>query len=159
MKEIQLSQGKVAVVDDEDFEELSKFKWCAVKYGNIFYAIRNCPNPKTGKKTTITMHRQILGLTNPKEQTDHVDGNGLNNQRSNIRVCNKQQNGANRSAQKNNQLAFKGVSLFRGGKFRAQIQVLRKNIHLGLFKTPELAAAAYDAAARKYYGEFARTNF
>jgi hypothetical protein len=101
VKEIPLTQSKVALVDDEDYEELSKYSWCAnrdCKNGN-FYARRHANTPS--KKEA--MHRQILGLSPSNGRcVDHIDGNGLNNQRSNLRVVARSENLHNRGKQSNN---------------------------------------------------------
>lgn len=105
------------------------------------------------------MHRFILSILDNKElQTDHKDGDGLNNQKYNLRVCNSFQNQANRKLQKNNRTGFKGL-LKKCNRWRALITTNRKRIYLGSFKTKQDAAKAYDKAAQKYFGEFARLNF
>jgi hypothetical protein len=102
------------------------------------------------------MHRLILD--HHAEHTDHKDGNGLNNQKSNIRPATRAQNGQNRKLQIHS-APFKGVHHFKAlGGWTASIRVNKKKKHLGYFDSPELAARAYDAAALKHFGEFARTN-
>jgi hypothetical protein len=156
MKEIPLTQGKVALVDDEDFEELNKYKWRARKGKNTFYAKRSTKRPN---QKTIEMHRQILGFP-AGFQTDHRDGNGLNNQRSNLRICTISQNQHNTGKQKRNTSGYKGVCFHKNAKrFIALIMVNRKSTHLGYFNTAIEAALAYDAAAIKLHGEFAQLNF
>jgi hypothetical protein len=156
MKTIPLSQGRVAIVDDRDFETLNRYKWYAQKIGNTLYAARHA----TGRHRTIYMHRQIPGITDPGIFVDHRNGNGLDNRRQNLRLATKTENARNRPAPKNNTSGFKGVHWHKqGNAYRARIKVNGKNIHLGLFPTPTEAARAYDQAARKYFGEFARTNF
>lgn len=147
MKEIQLSQGLVALVDDKDYDELSRHKWSADRHHNTFYPVRI---DDTGK---VYMHVQIMGT----KGIDHKDGNGLNNQRGNLRIANQSQNGGNQRKQR--RALYKGISRHRIGVWRAKIGVKGKQIHLGLFPTPEAAAEAYDAAARHHFGEFAKTNF
>lgn len=157
MKQIPLTQGKFALVDDEDYEELSKFKWYSFKRGNTFYAIRNHPGQRL-------MHRMILNL-NGKLVCDHKDRNGLNNQRSNLRICTQAQNCMNSSSQKNSTSSFLGVCWTKQrqkGKdyfyWRATISVSGKKIHLGSFKNEIEAARVYNEAAKKYFGEFANLN-
>ena len=106
MKEILLTQGKIAFVDDRDFEYLSQFSWYANFNGYNWYATR-----KENRKT-IYMHRVIMKLHNPgfKGHIDHVDMNGFNNQYSNIRIATRSQNGANRRLQINNTSGYMGVS-------------------------------------------------
>jgi hypothetical protein len=153
MKEITLTQGKVALVDDEDFEELIKFKWCVYKNRSTDYASHRYKN------RSISMHRTIL-KANLGEFVDHKDGNGLNNQKSNLRICTMNGNMQNRKRYKNNTTGFKGVYFNKDRKkYRAQIRVDGKRICIGGFKTPIEAAQAYDSAAIKLHGEFAVTNF
>lgn len=159
MKLIPLTQGKVAKVDDADYLWLSQWKWFAHSpRAGLFYAKRNSSGEET-KGKTIHMHREILKLMGVKK-ADHKDGNGLNNQRRNLRPATNSQNLANRSKQRNNTSGFKGVTwdaLTR--KWRAQIRVKKKHIYLGIFDLPRWAALAYDSAARQYFGPFAYFNF
>ncbi len=151
MKEIKLTQGRVALVDDADFEWLSKWKWCAwTPDGKTFYAKR-C----TAENLIVYMHIAIFGV----KGVDHKDRNGLNNQRNNLRAASKSKNGANRGPQEGNRSGLKGVSWHnRDSIFRARIGINRKEKHLGFFHDPLDAAKAYDTAAIKYFGEFACTN-
>ena len=152
MKRIPLTQGKEALVDDEDFEWLSQWKWCAAKDKKTFYAKRRA------KGQTILMHRELIGAK-PGEQVDHRDGNGLNNQDTNTRICTHRENNLNRRPN-NNTSGFKGVSWCKGRKkWVSQIKVLGYAFTLGRFLTREEAARAYDSAVRKYFGEFAHLNF
>jgi hypothetical protein len=156
MKQIQLTQAKVALVDDEYFDVLNIFKWCAHRHYNTFYAVRvtNRPNRKM-----ILMHRVIL---NPLGglQIDHINGNGLDNQRANLRVCNGSQNMCNRGKHEDNTSGFKGVCFRKyRKKFQAQIRMYGKQFYLGMFPTAIEAAKVYDVAAIRIHGEFARTNF
>jgi len=140
MKEIQLTQGKIALVDDEDFEELNKSKWCAQKIGNTYYAGRNISF--NGKRKNIRMHTEILG-TVPNLQTDHVDGNGLNNQKSNLRLVTVRQNSQNRTNQVRSSL-YPGVSWDkRDEKWGARISINGRSKNLGLFKLERDAFNAY----------------
>ncbi len=152
MRSIELTQGKVTYVDDEDFVALNKFKWCARKNRKVFYAIR-----RSGNKTE-QMHAVIMKT--PKGlQTDHIDGDGLNNQRSNLRVCTQSENRMNTGGYKNNKSGFRGVYWkAETKKWAAQITAGGKQFSLGYFKTKELAHEAYCRACVKYHGEFARTK-
>ena len=154
-KEITLSNGMCALVDDEDFEELSSFSWYMSSYG---YAARR--PLKNGKLQMIMMHRQILGLGKEDRQifTDHVNGNRLDNRRSNLRTCTQAQNNRNRPRQVNNTTGYKGVSKASATTFRAQIKVNGKKIRIGTYKTAEEAYRAYCDAAKKYHGEFYRED-
>jgi len=157
MKTIPLSQGKEAVVDDEDYERLAQFKWCALKQGNTFYARRNVHTPAGW--TLASMHRMILKPPN-NMQCDHIDGNGLNNQRANLRACTRAENTCNQRPQVGCASRFKGVAWHKAAqKWQAQIQNVGKQMHLGYFTDEVDAARAYDAAARELFGEFARPNF
>lgn len=156
MKEIPLTQGKAAIVDDEDFEWLSQWKWSARKDRSIWYAVRWQKGRMNGKRILLLMHREILHPPIGME-TDHKDGNGLNNQRSNLRTATNSQNQQNAKHRKGLS-TFKGVS-WHVGKWQSQIRVEGKRLHLGRFSSETEAAFAYDQAAKRYFGEFARTNF
>lgn len=156
MKEIKLTQGKVALIDDEDFDRVNSFKWFAVMHRSTFYARRIVKN--NGIQKTIHMHRFIMNCPNDK-QIDHIDGNGLNNIKSNLRTCTNNQNLCNRGMNKNNTSNYKGVNYFRRDKkWRARITINGCEKHLGLFDTKEDAAQAYNIAAERYHGEFAKLN-
>lgn len=155
MKEIPLTQGKVALVDDEYYEELMEFKWYALMEGGTFYARRHSVTDEQGKRHTIRMHRFIMNTPDGLD-TDHIDGDGLNNTRANLRVCTRAQNQRNKGAQRNNASGFKGVSFHRGAKkWRAQISIDGTKTYLGLFLTRELAYEAYCDASIKHHGDFA----
>ena len=154
MKEIKLTQGKVALVDDEDFKYLNQWKWFANKLRNTYYAIRN---DKNRKSATVYMHREIL-ITPELLEIDHRDRNGLNNQKFNLRICTRRQNAFNNKPV-DSISEFIGVSYIKGKYIRAYIRHENKQIHLGLFKSEYEAAKAYDMAAKKYRGEFANLNF
>ena len=158
MKEIQLTQGKVALVDDEDYDYLMKWKWHAVKYSNNFYAART-QKICEGKKTAILMHRVIINNKNTKMHTDHINGNGLDNRKINLRICTHSQNLMNRGASINNKIRYKGVSYIEKiNKFRVQIMVNKKNTTIGYYINPIDAARAYNEAAIKFHQEFANLN-
>jgi len=151
MREITLTKGKVALVDDEDYERLNKYKWstnsCA---GSIFYARRWVSSKSRGNPHHETMHRHIMNPPNGKG-IDHIDGNGLNNQKSNLRIVNQRENCQNRHQIKTSQ--FPGVHLrtLKNTKtlhrWQAQIQIRDKIKYLGIFKTEEEAQLAYKEAA------------
>ena len=157
VKEIQLTQGKVALVDDADYEWLNQWKWYAKKERGTFYAVRGIN--KGGDRRSIRMHRLILGLTDPKDFGDHKDMDGLNNQRNNLRKCSHAQNQRNRNGHRNSASKFKGVTFrTKDNMWYAQIKYNKKLTHLGGFKTEIEAAQKYNEAATKYHGEFARLN-
>jgi hypothetical protein len=143
MKEIKLTKGQVTIVDDDDYEELSKYKW----YFDGFYAVRY----EDGK--LIFMHRQIVNA--PKGLVvDHINRNKLDNRKSNLRLCTHRQNAVN-SKHRNNS-GYKGVYYDRCLK-KYVARIGRK--HLGTFATVEEAAKVYDEHAKQLYGEFAYLNF
>jgi hypothetical protein len=156
MKEIILTRGQTTLLDDVDYEKFSAFKWNVILRHGKWYAKR--VEREYPYSRTIYLHREILGITDPKIQVDHQDGNGLNNQRYNLRECNHSQNLHNSSKRVNNTSGFKGVTLQKG-KWIATIRSNGKHTYLGQFGSPEDAAKAYDEAALKYYGEFANLNF
>ena len=152
-KEIQLTQGKVAIVDDEDYDYLNQWKWHAHKSRNNFYAERS-----NSKQSHIKMHRLIAKPTKGMV-VDHIDGNALNNQKINLRICTSMQNSINRKLNVNNKTGYKGVNYIQTlNKYRAYINTNRIRKHLGCFINPKDAARAYNAAALKYHGEFAHIN-
>lgn len=152
---IQLTQGKVAIVDDEDFRELNKHKWCAIKSRRVFYAARRA-NPTGGGM--IYMHR-VIHKTPNEHYTDHINGNGLDNQKKNLRTCTTSQNGMNRGIQKNNVTGYKGVCWKkRDKKYEAKVMFKRRYVYLGYFNSKHDAALAYNKKAVELHGEFAKLN-
>lgn len=147
MKEIQLTQNKVALVDDADFEWLSQWDWCAAYDGYNWYAQRTEYYPE---QRTIKMHCEILKAA----RVDHNDCDGLNNQRLNLRKATARQNRANAKHRRNRAVPFKGVD-FHHALWRARCD----GVFLGYFNTAEEAARVYDRAAVEKFGEFARLNF
>jgi hypothetical protein len=155
--EIQLTRGKVAIVDADDFERLSKFKWCAIKSskGKTWYARRWTARGK-GKQAPILMHREILNIL-ITVLLDHKNGNGLDNRKENLRISTCSQNNQNRSKPKNNTSGIKGVYWNkRNKKWMARIQANHKVHYLGYFHELEDAATAYYNEAIRLHGEFAR---
>ena len=159
MKEIQLTQGKVALVDDEDYEYLNQWKWCLRGTGlGKFYAIRGFSKSKKSNKGSISLHRQLM---KPEKGyvIDHLDGNTLNNQKHNLRICTQSQNCSNQKISKSNTSGYKGVIYSQpSNKYYARITFNKKFLHLGSYIDPKDAARAYNEAAIKYHGEFANLN-
>jgi len=157
MKEIQLTKGYVTIVDDDDFDALSKFKWHVKEQRQDYIRALRMLRITGGRRKTIYIHQCIL--TAPAGMVvDHIDGNPLNNQKSNLRICTRAENCWNKRRAKNNTSGFRGVTR-KGDLFHARIMVKRRSISAGTFKTPEQAARSYDRAAIIHHGEFARLNF
>jgi len=158
MKKIKLTKGKCAIVDDADYEELSKYKWHANVSRRTSYASRVIK--RNGKETKIQMHREILGLGNPRIFVDHKDGNGLNNQRDNLRTCTPKENTLNRRSREGRASKYKGVWWDkRKKKWAVTIGINNRSNWLGVFDNEDEAAIVYDNAALKHYGAFAFVNF
>lgn len=157
MKQIKLTQNKVALVDDEDYDFLSNWKWFASWDGHNWYARRN--SGVYPFRRQIQMHRVIMDVTNELE-VDHKDGNGLNNQKYNLRICTHAKNTINKKKHVDNTSGYKGVTFNKAtGKYVASIYVDGKRISLGYFVDIIDAAKTYDKAAIKYFGEYSKTNF
>lgn len=158
MKEIPLTQGQVALVDDADYDWLMTMKWHAwrPRRTGIFYARTSFWSPRPGTKC---MHQYLVD-TPAGMEIDHIDRNGLNNQRHNLRAVPRWVNLTNRGMNRRNSSGFRGVCRSDGCEsWRAQLSVQGKSLHLGNFPTPEEAARAYDAAAIEYRGEYTLLNF
>jgi hypothetical protein len=159
LKEIKLTNGKTATIDDEDYEKVSKVNWYYRKEG---YAVGNLPSPEKGVYPKVLMHRYIVDA--PKgTQVDHINGNKLDNRKDNLRIANASTNKANCGVRSTNTSGYKGVVFVKARKhldkvWAAQIKVDYKTIGLGYFETKEEAAEAYNKAAVKYFGEFALLN-
>lgn len=148
------AQGRVALVDDEDYELVMRYRWNVKMDGPRPYATACNRGPARKTQRRLYMHKLITGWP----ETDHINRNGLDNRRSNLRPATRSQNLMNRAALAKNATGYKGVRL-EAGKWRAVIKAYGVRKHLGYFLTPEQAARAYDAAAREMHGEFARLNF
>jgi hypothetical protein len=152
-KLIELTKGFVAIVDDEDYEALSKFSWSAHYSGkDRVYARRR----EGHGGPAFYMHRQIMGVSG---RVDHRDGNGLNNQRSNLRPCTQSQNLQNARKKSGSSCKYKGVYHYKSrNQWMAKLHKDGKSIFLGYHPTPEAAAIAYNIEAKIQFGEFARVN-
>ena len=159
MREIQLSKGQLTLVDDEDYEWLSQYKWYLRGRSNS-YAVRDI-YIGNGKDFHQSMHREIMQVTDPKIEVDHRNRNGLDNQRSNLRVATRIQNAQNVGPRKGNSSGYKGVGWDKSQrKWKAGIRSNGKSKYLGSYNDPVLAAKAYDRAARELFDpEFAYLNF
>lgn len=162
LTQIPLNDEFMVLVDDADYERIAAHKWRILRSGNASYARRTeTVGTVNGRRIRreIYMHREVMGAP-PEKQVDHIDGNGLNNKRSNLRLATEQQNKCNRPLQRNNTSGFKGVHLeARTGRWGARIKHRGSVRRLGVFDDPEDAARAYDEAARRLHGKFARLNF
>lgn len=153
MKEIPLTKGKVAFVDDEDFEYLNQFKWQLLSGRAVRFVIIN------RKKRLIMMHRDLLQLKDPKVKIDHINHNQLDNRKLNLRCCNQQQNMLNVSSHSDSSSKYLGVHFQKQTKkWRAMIKVNGKSKHIGLFNEELEAAKAYNKMAIAIHGEFANLN-
>jgi hypothetical protein len=152
-REVPLTRGLVALVDDEDYDKvIAAGSWSALPGRKTWYgkhALR-----RGDRNTTQTLHSFLTGWS----RVDHINGDGLDNRRVNLRPASTAQNARNRGRQANNTSGFKGVYI-RGSRWRAMIQVDGRLIHLGSHSDPESAARAYDSAASQHFGEFAHLNF
>lgn len=159
MKHIELSQSKVAIVDDEDYVKLNTRNWYAkfTQSGKVTYAVCH-KTVSAGKQKTIFMHRIIM---NPKQGQfiDHINGDTLDNRKENLRICTTVENGRNRKKEIGTSSKYKGVSWDKNAsKWKARIMFEKDRMYLGLFICEKEAALAYNEAAKRLFGEFAKLN-
>jgi len=162
MKKVLLNTGNFVFVDDCDFDEVSKFKWSEDRRSEyLVYAKRFEEKMAKGVRTrkSIYLHRQLMGVTARLVIVDHRNGNTLDCQRSNLRVCSKSENCMNQRVRSNNTSGFKGVNKSAAGRWVSKIMLNYRSITVGTFDTPEEAARAYDEAAKIHHKAFANLNF
>jgi hypothetical protein len=152
MRKLLLSQGKFALVDNEDYLFLNQWKW----YFNQGYARRNSKRIKGEKRNGIFLQNVVI-TKEKNQEIDHINGNTLDNRKINLRICSHFQNSKNRKKQINNTSGYKGVTKDHK-KWMAQILINYKRKYLGRFNTKKEAALAYNKAAKFYHGEFASLN-
>lgn len=156
MREILLTQGFIAQIDDCDYEQVSALRWWPIKGPNTVYAYTNL---SSNPRKPVLLHRFITNAP-AGVYVDHRDRDGLNCQRDNLRFCTAAQNHQNMKKNRSSTSPYKGTHWNKEKcKWEARIRVNRKALFLGYYASPEAGARAYDAAARKYFGEFARLNF
>ena len=161
MQEIKLTQGKIALVDDEDYDWINQWRWCAtLQNKKYWYAMRN--DYSTGKRISVMMHRVIM-KTERGFLVDHIDHDGFNNQKLNLRNCTYTQNNSNRISHGTSKyLGVSFVKVRRNGRtytyIRAHICTNGHKIDLGEFKDEITAAQSYNEAAVRLHGEFANLN-
>jgi hypothetical protein len=161
VKEIPLKDRGMILVDDEDYPWVSRFVWQPQPGSTTYYAVRlyHVGRGATRRGVPLLLHRLLLPCE-PGCEIDHIDGNGLNNQKKNLRLVSTSQNQMNRSAGlRNNSSRYKGVSFNRkNGTWHAYIKAAGKRRHLGYFADEREAAFAYNKAAVELFGEYARPN-
>jgi hypothetical protein len=153
-KRIELTYGKFAIVDAEDYARLTQYKWCAVKKSRTCYA-------KTLHLNGAILHMHRMVANAPKGLfVDHINHDGLDNRKPNLRLCTELQNLRNKRPKYGGTSKYKGVIWSKANKkFRARIYHNGKNIQLGYFINETDASKAYDKAAKKLFGQFAYLNF
>lgn len=155
MKTIQLTKGKVALVDDANFEWLNRWPWHCSHYG---YAARRMTIAEDPTRRMVWMHR-LIDSTPEGMMTDHINQDKLDNRRSNLRSCTKQTNAVNSKTRADNTSGYRGVTWDKiRRKWVAQLHVMGKSMNLGGYSDKKQAALAYNQAALNQYGEFANLN-
>lgn len=160
VKEIPLGHGLTATVDDEDFERVGHLRWFLVTQFMVTkssrYAMRR--EVRDGKPSTVYLHRRILNAEKG-QIVDHINGDGIDCRRSNLRLCTPSQNQANKKRKTRTSSPYKGVWQRPGGRWTGELTKDFQPIRIGTFDTAEEAAREYDRLARELHGEFARLNF
>lgn len=156
--QIALTQGQVATIDAEDFEMISQYKWCANKRKHRWYAVGYVRGSSKTKAKLVYMHR-LIAKAETGYDVDHIDGNGLNNTKSNLRSATRSQNMQNERNLRGGTSIYKGVYFnAKRNRWIVEMKIETKKKHIGQFKTELEAARAYNLNALKHYGEFARLN-
>lgn len=150
--------GLFAIVDDDDADRVLAKNWFPAPRRNKIYACANSGSWRRGTHRTILLHRFILGDLEDGVEVDHINGDGLDNRKENLRVATASENGANRTGYQGRTSKYKGVCFWRN-KWRAQIGIRGTNRHIGSFDNEVDAAKAYDEVAQESFGEFAVLNF
>lgn len=159
MPYIQLTQGKRARVDAEDFTQLNRYEWCATYRPTRESWCVTRKGKEGNRRINILMHREICGLKhNDGKRVDHINHDLLDNRRGNLRVCSRSENHGNQRKRRNSRSVYKGI-WFTGHNWVASICFQRSDHYLGSFVTEIEAAKAYDEAAREIFGGFACVNF
>jgi len=158
MKKIPLGDGKYSLVDKEDFKKFSKFRWHIKKGRNKFYA-QHCTR-MGGAEYNVKLHRAILDLNyGDNKMVDHINGNGLDNRKINLRICGYPQNASNSRRYSNNSSGYKGVHWHKlKEKWQATIRYFGNKIHVGYFSTALKAKRAYNKKSKELFGEFHRSR-
>ena len=148
---IELTKNQNAIIDAEDLEKLSSFHWQAqhTRTKKGFYAVRNDGNDSKGVRLKVKMHRQIIDCPCGYE-VDHINGNTLDNRKSNLRICSHMENIQSQKS-RGGKSQYRGITLHINNLWRARITVNYKRIHLGLFKTEYEAHLSHEEARKKYY--------
>ena len=154
---IPLTQGHSAIVDADDYERLSQWKWCTMTSRGGPRAKR-AYRDENGKQQTMLMHRFIMGAIGA-DVVDHINHDTLDNRKANLRVCSRLENQRNSTSRKKSTSKYLGVDwVRRNQKWRARIQTDNGALHIGVFATEFEAARAYDVKAAEHFGEFANLN-
>lgn len=157
MKELMLTNGTVVKVDDADYDMLNMYSWSMAKSKKLYYAVRTI-RYQDGKRKIVLMHRLIMDTPHGMD-CDHKDGDGLNNQRDNLRNCTRSQNSQNKVVSCKTRSGYKGISLdHKRNKWLARIKVGERTLFLGYHDDPIQAALAYNEAALEHFGEYAKIN-
>lgn len=160
-RRIPLSRGKHALVDLDDYDRLSRYKWHTVNARGTFYAVRNTGQRRGQKRIVVKMHREVLKVPDGMF-VDHINHNGLDNRKANLRPATQAQNARNRRKARRGNVhsKYKGLTWYKSQKrWAVRIMADRKSRFIGYFDDELDAARAYDQAARKYHGRFASLNF